>query len=76
MRFDRVMNVIKQWIIHHFYDFERDPSLQITLEEFLENADDSRGKSSIFESVRRCLKKAVRKLGCALHLIFNSMFDF
>jgi len=53
------MNAIKQWVIHHFYDFERDPSLQMRLEEFLETAEESRGKISIFESVRRCLKKAV-----------------
>lgn len=57
--FCRVLNVIKQWVMHHFYDFERDPSLQSRLEDFLENADETKGKNCIFESVRRCLKKAV-----------------
>ncbi|OXA42794.1 Protein son of sevenless [Folsomia candida] len=54
----RVLNVIKQWVMHHFYDFERDPTLQSALEAFLETADEGRGKNCIFESVRRCLRKA------------------
>lgn len=53
----RVLNVMKQWVLHHFYDFERDPTLQARLEEFLNNTDDS--KRSIFESVKKCLRKAV-----------------
>lgn len=53
----RVLNVMKQWVLHHFYDFERDPSLQASLEEFLDNSEES--KRSIFESVKKCLRKAV-----------------
>ncbi|CAL8111020.1 unnamed protein product [Orchesella dallaii] len=53
----RVLNVMKQWVLHHFYDFERNPTLQADLEYFLDNTDDS--KRSIFESVKKCLKKAV-----------------
>ncbi|ODM97917.1 Protein son of sevenless [Orchesella cincta] len=53
----RVLNVMKQWVLHHFYDFERLPTLQADLEYFLDNTDDS--KRSIFESVKKCLRKAV-----------------
>lgn len=53
----RVLNVMKQWVLHHFYDFERDPTLQQRLEKFLDNTDES--KRSIFESVKKCLRKAV-----------------
>ncbi|XP_047668922.1 son of sevenless homolog 2 isoform X2 [Tachysurus fulvidraco] len=41
----RVLNVFRQWVEHHFYDFENDPELRIRLEDYITNPMQLRGKS-------------------------------
>lgn len=41
----RVLNVFRQWVEHHFYDFENDPELRFRLEDYITNPMQLRGKS-------------------------------
>lgn len=41
----RVLNVFRQWVEHHFYDFENDPELRSRLEEYITSIIQLRGQS-------------------------------
>ena len=43
----RVLNVFRQWVEHHFYDFENDPDLRSRLEEYITSRIQLRGRSYV-----------------------------
>lgn len=43
----RVLNVFRQWVEHHFYDFENDPDLRARLEYYIITKIQLRGKLNI-----------------------------
>ncbi|KAJ8341104.1 hypothetical protein SKAU_G00333950 [Synaphobranchus kaupii] len=72
----RVLNVFRQWVEHHFYDFENDPELCTRLEEYITSIIQLRGKSmrkwveSINKIIRR--KMQTQSNGMSHNITFES----
>ncbi|XP_076831340.1 son of sevenless homolog 2 isoform X4 [Brachyhypopomus gauderio] len=58
----RVLNVFRQWVEHHFYDFENDPELRCRLEDYISNTLQLRGKSmrKWVESINKIIKRKMQ----------------
>uniref|UniRef100_A0A674AMK9 Son of sevenless homolog 2 (Drosophila) n=1 Tax=Salmo trutta TaxID=8032 RepID=A0A674AMK9_SALTR len=58
----RVLNVFRQWVEHHFYDFENNPELRGKLEEYISSILQLRGKSmrKWVESINKIIKRKMQ----------------
>ncbi|MGH0184706.1 UNVERIFIED_CONTAM: hypothetical protein FKN15_015552 [Acipenser sinensis] len=57
-----VLNVFRQWVEHHFYDFERDHDLLHRLEKYISSLIQLRGKSmrKWVESINKIIKRKIQ----------------
>ena len=55
----RVLNVIRQWVDQHFYDFEREPELSRKLEEFFSRIRRSKAVKKWVESIDKMIQRRV-----------------
>lgn len=66
MFFCRVVNVLRHWVDHHYYDFERDQSLLHTLNTFLKNVK-GKAMKKMAESILKVIR---RRVSSACDLLF------
>ena len=82
--FCRVVNVLRHWVDHHYYDFERDQTLLHKLNIFLKNVK-GKAMKKMAESILKVIRRRVRDIRImaidihtstciCVHLSYNYMY--
>ena len=70
----RVLNVLRHWVDHHFYDFQREHADELlsTLRKFLQSINNKQSAKKWIANIEKVVNKRLEAANVPEHFIFNT----